>query len=69
MNKLTDEAIHVISVRHEILNIMSRLRFLDLSAYSREAAQQVIKGLATGTYGLDVARIAAERVIDCLMWL
>lgn len=65
----TDEQLFTSQLRSEILIIMNRLRFIDLSTHSKQGAQDVIRSMASGLCGDDVDRIAADRVIDCLMWL
>ena len=64
-----EQHIHTTEVRAEILSIMNQVRFLDMSAHSSLTAQSTIHSLASGVFGPDVARIAADRVIDCLMYL
>jgi hypothetical protein len=66
---IEEEKEHVLNVRNEIYCIMHNLLFMDLTGYSVLQAQGAILRATSGCYGQDTARIAADRVIDCLMWL
>lgn len=66
---IEEETQHVHNVRNEIYCIMHNLLFMDLTGYTTLRAREAILHAASGSYGVDVARIAADRVIDCLMWL
>jgi hypothetical protein len=66
---IEEEKEHVLNVRNEVYCIMHNLLFVDLTGYTQLRARDAILSAASGVYGQDVARIAADRVIDCLMWL
>lgn len=66
-----EETAHINRVRHLISLIHSRMATLDLTASSKAHAQATIRAVAKAVnpYGDELATIAANRVIDCLMWL
>lgn len=60
---------HRADVRQAVFVIMHNLIYLDTTGMSVGEIQLRIHEFVPTAYGTDVARIASERVIDCLMYL
>jgi len=65
---IEEEREHVYQVRQAIFVIMHNLIYLDTREMDLEQIRAKVNEFVTYAHGADVARIAADRVIDCLMF-